>query len=147
MRIEHDLLGEKEIPQDAYFGIHTLRAKENFPLSGLKIHPELINGLALVKKACARANLELGFLPSEIGQAIIAAREDLISGKLHKEIVVDALQGGAGTSSNMNINEVIANRPIEILGGEKGNYKLVHPINPSLSKFQKERENFRSLIL
>lgn len=128
-RIEHDLLGEKEIPQDAYFGIHTLRAKENFPLSGLKIHPELINGLALVKKACARANLELGFLPSEIGQAIIAAREDLISGKLHKEIVVDALQGGAGTSSNMNINEVIANRPIEILGGEKGNYKLVHPIN------------------
>lgn len=129
MRIEHDLLGEKEIPSEAYYGIHAVRAKENFPLSGYAIHPELIRAMAVVKKACARANLELGYLRAEIGQAIIAACDEIISGHLHKEVIVEALQGGAGTSTNMNLNEVIANRAIEILGGEKGNYKLVHPLN------------------
>ncbi|MBT8764116.1 aspartate ammonia-lyase [Desulfohalobiaceae bacterium Ax17] len=129
IRIEHDLLGEKKIPRDAYFGIHSLRAKENFPLSGLNVHPELIRAMGLVKQACARANLELGYLKPETGEAIISACEDVCSGKLNEEIVVDALQGGAGTSTNMNINEVIANRAIEILEGEKGDYKLVHPIN------------------
>jgi len=126
-RIEKDLLGSKEVPQDAYFGIHSLRAQENFFLSGQKVHPALIQAMGIVKKACAITNLELGFLNPKIGQAIITACDELCQGKLDKEIIVDALQGGAGTSTNMNVNEVIANRAIELLGGKKGDYSLVHP--------------------
>lgn len=128
-RVEKDLLGEKEIHQDAYYGIHTLRARENFAVSGLPVHRDLIWALALVKKAAALANLEIGLLEHRTGQAIVRAAEELARGQWREQIIVDAFQGGAGTSANMNVNEVIANRAIEILGGTKGDYSLVHPLD------------------
>ncbi|MDI3481529.1 MAG: aspartate ammonia-lyase [Tepidanaerobacteraceae bacterium] len=128
-RVEHDLLGERHVPEDAYYGIHTLRAMENFPITGRPIHKKLVMALVTVKKAAALANLELKFLPERIGQAIVAACDDILAGNLLDQFVVDSIQGGAGTSSNMNANEVIANRAIEILGGKKGDYSIVHPIN------------------
>jgi len=127
MRLEHDLLGGREVPKDVYWGIHTLRAKENFCVSGYKIHPEYIRALAQVKKSCAKANMELGYLAEDVGGAIVAACDEIMEGKLHDQFVVDVFQGGGGTSTNMNANEVIANRAIEILGGERGDYHLVHP--------------------
>ncbi|MEW6276905.1 MAG: aspartate ammonia-lyase [Bacillota bacterium] len=128
-RVEKDLLGEKEVPQGAYYGIHTLRARENFAVSGLPVHRDLIWALALVKKAAALANLEIGLLERRTGQAIVRAAEELARGQWREQIIVDAFQGGAGTSVNMNVNEVIANRAIEILGGTKGDYSLVHPLD------------------
>ncbi|MBE0415139.1 MAG: aspartate ammonia-lyase [Dehalococcoidia bacterium] len=129
MRVEHDLLGEREVPEEAYWGIHTLRAKENFPVSGYTIHPEFIRALAQVKKACAMTNLEMGYLAKDVGGAIISACDEIIEGKFHDQFIVDVFQGGAGTSTNMNANEVIANRAIETLGGKRGDYHLVHPNN------------------
>ncbi|WP_422447507.1 aspartate ammonia-lyase [Thermoanaerobacterium sp. DL9XJH110] len=128
-RVEHDLLGEKQIPEDAYYGIHTLRAKENFPLTGRPIHRKLIMALVTVKKAAALANMELGLLPEKVGRAILCACDEILAGNLLDQFIVDSIQGGAGTSSNMNANEVIANRAIEILGGAKGDYSIVHPLN------------------
>ncbi|MDK2836253.1 MAG: aspartate ammonia-lyase [Thermosediminibacterales bacterium] len=128
-RVEHDLLGEKQIPKDAYYGIHTLRAKENFPLTGRPIHRKLIMALVTVKKAAALANMELGFLPEKVGRAILCACDEILSGNLLDQFIVDSIQGGAGTSTNMNANEVIANRAIEILGGVKGDYSIVHPLS------------------
>ncbi|ACL69076.1 aspartate ammonia-lyase [Halothermothrix orenii] len=128
-RKERDPLGEKEVPRDAYYGIQTLRAAENFQITNLRIHPELIKSLAYVKKAAASVNIEIGMLNEKIGKAIIQATDEVINGSLNEEFIVDALQGGAGTSINMNMNEVLANRAIEILGGEKGDYSLVHPNN------------------
>lgn len=128
-RVEHDLLGERQVPEEAYYGIHTLRAIENFPLTGRPIHKKLVMALVTVKKAAALANTELGFLPESIGKAITAACDEILAGNLLEQFVVDSIQGGAGTSSNMNANEVIANRAIEILGGKKGDYSMVHPIN------------------
>ena len=127
-RREEDLLGGLEIPIDAYWGIHTGRAIRNFPLSGRPVRPDLIRAFALVKKACAAANLELGYLAPEKGEAIIAACGEIAAGGFPDQFPVDALQGGAGTSTNMNVNEVIANRAIELLHGRKGDYRLVHPI-------------------
>ncbi len=127
-RREEDLIGVSEIPIDAYWGIHTERAARNFPLSGRPVRPELIRALALVKKACAAANLELGYLAPEKGEAIIAACAEIAAGGFPDQFPVDALQGGAGTSTNMNVNEVIANRAIELLHGQKGDYRLVHPL-------------------
>jgi aspartate ammonia-lyase len=129
IRLEHDLLGEREVPRDVYWGIHTLRAKENFNVSGHRVHPELISALAQVKKSCARANMELGYLTEDIGQAIVTACDEIIDGRLHDQFIVDVFQGGAGTSTHMNANEVIANRAIEMLGGERGDYDIVHPNN------------------
>jgi aspartate ammonia-lyase len=128
-RTEHDLLGEIEVPEKAYYGIHTLRAHHNFNLSGLRLHPELIRALADVKKACAMANLRTGYLDQRIADAIALACEEIASGKLHDQFIVDVFQGGAGTSANMNANEVIANRAIELLGGTKGDYSIVHPLD------------------
>lgn len=128
-RQEHDLLGVCEVPADAYYGIHTLRAAENFPVSGIRVHPLLIQSLAIVKKACAIANLRTGYLDKHKADAIIAACDEIASGKFADQFITDALQGGAGTSMNMNVNEVIANRAIELLGGEKGNYSIVHPLD------------------
>lgn len=128
-RIEHDLLGEKRVPADAYYGIHTLRAYENFFLAGRPIHKELIIALATVKKAAALANMAAGLLDERRGRAIAEACTEIIEGRLHDQFIVDALQGGAGTSANMNANEVIANRAIELLQGKKGDYDLVHPLN------------------
>lgn len=127
-RIEHDLLGKKEVPVDAYYGIHTLRAYENFHISGQKIHRELIISLAMVKKAAAIANMKAGLLDEKRAKAIILACDEIISGKYHDQFIVDALQGGAGTSSNMNANEVIANRAAELLGGSRGDYSIIHPL-------------------
>ena len=128
-RSEHDLLGDKDIPADAYWGVHTARARENFPITGTTIstYPHLIEALASVKSAAARANAELGLLQPEIAEAIAAACAEIRGGALHEEFVVDVIQGGAGTSTNMNANEVIANRALEILGYAKGDYEHLHP--------------------
>lgn len=130
-RIEHDLIGDKEIPSNAYYGIQTARAKENFDASGIKLSnfTTFISSLAKVKKATALANYELEELSENKKNAICQACDEIISGKYHEEFVVDMIQGGAGTSTNMNTNEVIANRALEILGYEKGEYKHLHPNN------------------
>ncbi len=130
-RTEHDLLGEREIPADAYWGIHTLRALENFPITGKTIgtYPDLIRALALVKQAAAQANRDLGELDEARTQAIIAACQEISDGALHDQFIVDVIQGGAGTSTNMNANEVICNRALEHLGAQKGDYTRLHPIN------------------
>src|SRR5690625_4163297 len=119
-RMEKDFLGEKEIPEDAYYGIQTIRAYENFPITGRKIDSQFIIALAIVKKAAAQANMKIGQLDETIAQAIMKAADEIIAGKWHDQFIVDPIQGGAGTSSNMNANEVIANRALEILGEEKG---------------------------
>ncbi|MBN1985775.1 MAG: aspartate ammonia-lyase [Prolixibacteraceae bacterium] len=129
-RTESDFLGEKKIPADALWGIHTLRAVENFPISGRKVHSELIHAFGEVKLACAQMNNELGFWNSaEKASAIEKACLEMSSGLLDKHILVDALQGGAGTSTNMNINEVIANRALQILGKKPGNYGFISPLD------------------
>ena len=130
-RLEHDLLGDYQVPVNAYWGVHTARAVDNFPISGVPIghYRSLIRALAIVKQATAQANFELGELTSEIKNAISKACLEVAEGKFDNEFVVDAIQGGAGTSTNMNANEVIANRAIEILGGTKGDYDVVHPLN------------------
>lgn len=128
-RIEHDLLGERQVPAMAYYGIHSLRAAENFTLSGRPIHQQLILALAAVKKAAALANQEAGLLEPSIAKAIVNACDEVMAGNFRDQFIVDALQGGAGTSANMNANEVIANRAIELLKGEKGDYRMVHPLN------------------
>ncbi|KQP02229.1 aspartate ammonia-lyase [Pseudorhodoferax sp. Leaf265] len=128
-RIEHDLLGDREVPAEVYYGVHTLRAVENFPITGtaISIYPELIKALACVKQAAAHANHELGLLDEKRCNAISAACDELLAGKLHEQFVVDVIQGGAGTSTNMNANEVIANRALELLGHAKGQYQHLHP--------------------
>lgn len=131
IRKEHDLLGDREVPHEYYYGVQTLRAMENFNISGvtLNFYPVLIEALAMVKKAAAKANYDLGLLSKPISNAIVQACDEIINGKLHSHFVVDMIQGGAGTSTNMNANEVIANRALEILGYEKGDYKYCHPNN------------------
>ena len=131
LRREEDLLGERDVPDQYYYGIQTLRAVENFPITGIPIaqYSHLINGLAAVKAAAALANLELELLDTRIANAIVRACQEIRSGNLHNEFVVDVIQGGAGTSTNMNANEVIANRALELLGERRGNYHLVHPNN------------------
>ncbi|MFF8235063.1 aspartate ammonia-lyase [Streptomyces caelestis] len=130
-RVEHDLVGDKEVPADAYYGVHTVRAVENFTITGSTIaqFPDLITSLAAVKQAAARANRDLGLLPLDIAPAIIGACEEIGSGRLHEQFVVDPVQGGAGTSTNMNANEVIANRALEILGHPRGRYDVIHPLD------------------
>ncbi len=126
-RIEHDFLGDREVPADAYYGVQTLRGAENFPITGLPIHPALIRAMAIVKKAAALANRDTGHLDAKIANAIAKAADDVIAGKLNAQFIVDPIQGGAGTSINMNTNEVIANRALEILGEAKGSYKVISP--------------------
>jgi len=130
-RREHDLLGDRDVPDEFYYGVQTLRALENFSISGvpLSLYPVLIEALARVKLAAARANADLGLLPRPLAEAIGQACEEVTGGKLHTHFVVDMIQGGAGTSTNMNANEVIANRALEILGHEKGQYDFCHPNN------------------
>ncbi|MCX4767294.1 aspartate ammonia-lyase [Streptomyces sp. NBC_01275] len=130
-RTEHDLVGDKEVPADAYYGVHTVRAVENFAITGSTIarFPDLIAALAAVKQAAARANRDLGLLPADIAEAIISACEEIGAGQLHEQFVVDPVQGGAGTSTNMNANEVIANRALEILGHPRGCYEVIHSLD------------------
>ena len=127
-RTEQDGLGRLEVPADAYWGIHTLRATRNFPFSSYGLHPAFIRAFAQVKQACARANTLLGHLPEPTGRAIMDACAEIAKGGLADQIVVDAFQGGAGTSTNMNFNEVIAGRAAELLGGGRGDRELVHPL-------------------
>ncbi|MCM8564035.1 aspartate ammonia-lyase [Thauera linaloolentis] len=129
IRMEHDLLGDREVPASAYYGVHTLRACENFPITGITIavYPDLIRALAQIKKAAAEANRQLGLLDGRRCEAIAAACDELVEGKLHEQFVVDVIQGGAGTSTNMNANEVIANRALELLGHGRGEYAYLHP--------------------
>src|SRR5687767_6077537 len=131
VRYEHDLLGDRAVPAGAYYGVHTLRALENFAITGMpiSIYPELINALACVKQAAALANNELGLLDGEKAQAIVRACREIRDGALLEEFVVDVIQGGAGTSTNMNANEVIANRALELMGRKKGEYKFLHPLD------------------
>ena len=126
-RIEHDIIGEMHIPQDVYYGIHSVRAAENFPITGQRLQRDMIVSIAWIKKACARANLAAGTIRQEVSRAIEQACDEIIAGRLQDQFIVDPIQGGAGTSTNMNANEVIANRAIEILGGKKGDYTLVNP--------------------
>jgi len=130
-RVEHDLLGDRNIPDHVYYGIQTLRAVENFPITGIPIShfSNHVKALAMVKKAAAMANAKLKLLMEDIADAVVKSCDEIIEGHLHNHFVVDVIQGGAGTSTNMNANEVIANRAIEILGGKKGDYHLVHPNN------------------
>lgn len=130
-RREHDLLGERDVPNEYYYGVQTLRAIENFNISGvtLSFYPTIINGLAIVKEAAAEANFELGLFSSEVRDGIVAACTEIKNGKFHNHFAVDMIQGGAGTSTNMNANEVIANRALEIMGYEKGQYEFCHPNN------------------
>ena len=129
-RNEHDLLGDRAVPADAYYGIHTLRALENFPITGtaISIYPDLIRALACVKQAAALANNALGLLPDHKAEAIARACEEIREGELLDQFVVDVIQGGAGTSTNMNANEVIANRGLELLGHGRGEYRDLHPV-------------------
>lgn len=128
-RTEHDLLGDREVPTDAYYGVHTLRAVENFAVTGIPIshYPDLLRALAQIKMAAARANMELGQLDAERAGAIVAACREIEAGALSDQFVVDVIQGGAGTSTNMNANEVIANRALELLGHARGEYRYLHP--------------------
>lgn len=129
VRIESDSLGTMKVPVDAYYGIQTLRAVVNFPITGVPISsvPHLIRSLAAVKKAAASANKALGILDEPLAQAICTACDEIMKGKYHNQFVVDVIQGGAGTSTNMNANEVIANRALELVGKEKGEYQFCHP--------------------
>ena len=134
-RIEKDSVGELEIPIDSYYGVHSLRSKINFPITNQSLDQDFIISLAEVKKAMALANHQLGLLSDEKARAIVQASDEIINGKWHDQFIVDPIQGGAGTSSNMNVNEVITNRAIEILGGVKGDFSIIHP-NDDVNKGQ-----------
>ncbi len=127
LRIEHDSIGDLEVPVDAYYGVQALRGAENFKITGNMLHPLFIQNMAKIKKACALVNGHMGAISVERVNAMVAACDEIIEGGLQEAFIVDAIQGGAGTSANMNANEVVANRAIEILGGKKGDYKVVHP--------------------
>src|SRR6185295_15530359 len=128
-RREHDLLGDRDVPAGAYYGVHTLRAMENFPITGIPIaiYPDLVDALAAIKQAAALANRELGLLDAAHSDFIVKACEQVRAGKLHDQFTVDVIQGGAGTSTNMNANEVIANLALELMGHGKGEYTHLHP--------------------
>jgi aspartate ammonia-lyase len=127
MRTEKDSMGERQLPNDVYYGIQTLRATENFPISGIKPLPTYVDACILIKKAAAIAHGKLDCIPQDVSQAIVQAADEILNGYLRDQFVVDIYQAGAGTSHNMNVNEVLANRALEILGEEKGNYQRVNP--------------------
>ncbi len=144
-RIEHDFLGDKEVPAEAYYGVQTLRAKENFPITGEHSQPSLIKGIAMVKKAAALANMDVGLLDKTLGNAIVKAADEIIKGRFIDQFIVDPIQGGAGTSFNMNSNEVIANRALELLGKTKGDYKFLSP-NDHVNLGQSTNDAFPTAI-
>ena len=129
MRTEHDFLGELEVPDDVYYGVQTMRAIENFNITGQKLDPDFIKALATVKKAAALANMDTGRLPHEIGDVLVQAADEIIAGGHIEQFPVDPIQGGAGTSVNMNMNEVLCNRALELRGEEKGRYDIISPNN------------------
>jgi aspartate ammonia-lyase len=141
VRIEHDSLGDKAVPASALYGVQTQRAVENYPISGMHAHPAMIEATVLVKKAAALANMETGRLDPKIANAIIQAADEILAGQWRDHFVVDVYQAGAGTSHNMNANEVLANRAIEILGGQRGDYKMVNP-NDHVNMAQSTNDTF-----
>ena len=126
-RLERDSLGTKRVPASAYYGIQTLRAVENFPISGLRLPEEMVRAYALIKKAAAQANAAIGLLPRDAARAIARACDEILRGRFRDQFVVDVYQAGAGTSFNMNVNEVIANRANELLGAPRGSYPRIRP--------------------
>jgi aspartate ammonia-lyase len=146
-RIEHDLLGDLAVPADAYYGVQTARALENFKISGvpLRLYPNFIRGLAMVKLAAARANFDTGGFSEEILVGIEGACQDLIEGRLHDQFQLDVLQGGAGTSTNMNANEVIANRALELMGHQKGEYQFCDP-HDHVNRSQSTNDSYPTAI-
>lgn len=144
-RVEKDFLGEKLVPKDAYYGVQTMRAIENFPITGSRIDESLIKAMAIVKKAAALANADIGQLDPGIADAISVAAQEVIEGNLHDQFIVDPIQGGAGTSINMNTNEVIANRALELIGEVKGNYKIISP-NSHVNMAQSTNDSFPTAI-
>jgi len=144
-RIDHDSLGEIKVPAEAYWGAQTQRAVENFQISTLRLQPAFIRAQAILKRACAKANVELGQLDPIIGQAIAKATDEILAGKYLDQFVVDVYQAGAGTSQNMNANEVIANRAIEILGGRRGDYEKIHP-NDHVNRGQSTNDTIPTAI-
>lgn len=144
-RIEKDFLGEKRVPINAYYGVQTMRAVENFPITGYQIDEALVRAMAMVKKASAYANAEIGQLDKNVANAIMAAADEVMEGKLHDQFIVDPIQGGAGTSINMNTNEVLANRALEIIGEIKGNYKVISP-NSHVNMAQSTNDAFPTAI-
>ncbi|MBE9913943.1 aspartate ammonia-lyase [Paenibacillus donghaensis] len=145
MRLEKDFLGTKEVPDEAYYGIQTMRAAENFPITGQRIHPELIRAMAMVKKGAAIANMEIKRLLPAKGNAIVQAADEIIGGKWFDQFIVDPIQGGAGTSINMNTNEVIANRALELIGKEKGSYADISP-NNHVNMAQSTNDSFPTAV-
>src|SRR5215204_6563513 len=144
-RTEKDPLGELRVPGDAYYGVQTQRAVENFPISGMTAPPELVAATVQVKKAAAEANAALGRLDRQIAQAIVSAADEILAGALRDQFVVDVYQAGAGTSHNMNTNEVLANRAAELLGEPKGTYTRVHP-NDHVNMGQSTNDVFPTAI-
>lgn len=140
-RIEKDSLGERDVPADAYWGIQTLRAKENFPVSGLHSKPSLIRAYVLIKKACALANRDLGVVPTNLADAIVTACNEVLEGKHIDQFVIDVYQAGAGTSFNMNVNEVLANRSLELLNHPRGDYAFCSP-NDHVNRSQSTNDTF-----
>ncbi|WP_044640269.1 aspartate ammonia-lyase [Risungbinella massiliensis] len=145
VRVEKDFLGTKEVPADALYGIQTLRAVENFPITGYQIHPELRRAIIMVKKAAALANMEVKQLNPILGEAIVQAADEMIEGKYLDQFIVDPIQGGAGTSINMNANEILANRALEIVGKEKGDYFHLSP-NSHVNMAQSTNDAFPTAI-
>ena len=129
MRKEHDFLGELEVPDDVYYGVQTLRAMDNFKITGQKVDSDFVQAMAKVKKASALANMSTGRMPEEVGKLLVAAADEIIAGKMLDQFPVDPIQGGAGTSFNMNMNEVLCNRALEMSGKEKGRYDIISPNN------------------
>jgi len=144
-RTEVDSLGEKQVPKDAYYGIQTLRAVENFPVSGLEAPPVFVYAYVMVKKAAAAANMQVGWLDEKVGKAIVQACDEVLAGRFLDQFVVDVFQAGAGTSFNMNVNEVLANRTLEILGRERGDYRTVSP-NDHVNMAQSTNDTFPTAI-
>lgn len=144
-RIERDFLGEKKVPIDAYYGVQTMRAVENFPITGYRLDEAMIRAIAVVKKAAALANADIGQLNPKVAKAIAGAADEVIEGNLHEQFIVDPIQGGAGTSINMNANEVIANRALELLGKSKGDYKMISP-NSHVNMSQSTNDSFPTAI-
>lgn len=144
-RIEKDVLGRVNVPSDAYYGSETERAKEDFQISGLRIHDSFIRNYVMLKRSAAIANMKVGKMDKKKANAILKACDEILSGKLWNQFILDVFQAGAGTSTNMNVNEVIANRAIEILGGKRGNYKMVHP-NDDVNMSQSTNDTYHSVI-
>ncbi|MEK4351594.1 aspartate ammonia-lyase [Paenibacillus sp. FSL R5-0475] len=144
-RVENDFLGSKQVDKNAYYGIQTLRAVENFPITGYRVHNELIKAMGIVKKAAALANMEIGRLYRGLGEVVVKAADEIIEGQWHEQFIVDPIQGGAGTSLNMNANEVIANRALELLGHKKGDYRHLSP-NSHVNMAQSTNDAFPTAI-